>query len=82
MVKAELVPYDRVDNAILIVRGHRVMLDRKLDAPYEVGTKALNQAVKCNIERFSSDFMFQLTEAEVGQSDARLGTSSGSGGRR
>jgi hypothetical protein len=47
------------------VRGSRVMLDADLAALYEVEVKALNQAVKRNIERFPGDFMFQLTHEEA-----------------
>ena len=48
----------------LVVRDQRVMLDFELAALYGVETKALNQAVKRNIERFPADFMFQLTQGE------------------
>jgi type II secretory pathway component PulK len=53
-----------VQNRIHEVRGERVMLDFDLAALYEVETKVLNQAVKRNIKRFPSDFMFQLTAEE------------------
>lgn len=46
------------------IRGQKVMLDFDLAGLYGVATKALNQAVKRNIERFPEDFMFQLTEEE------------------
>jgi hypothetical protein len=74
MVMAELVPYERVENAIFIVRGHRVMLDAELAALYGVSTKALNQAVRRNIERFPSDFMFQLTTTEAERSRSQTVT--------
>ena len=48
------------------VRGEMVMLDFDLAFLYEVDTKILNQAVKRNIERFPSDFMFRLTQIEWG----------------
>lgn len=57
----ELAP---IQNLIYEIRGHRVMLDSDLAALYEVETRALNQAVKRNIERFPRDFMFQLTKDE------------------
>jgi hypothetical protein len=62
-----LVPVERIERAILLVRGHKVMLDRDLAALYGVETKVLNQAVKRNLDRFPEDFMFQLTweEAEI-----------------
>ena len=55
---------ERIRNAILIVRGQRVLLDADLAAMYGVETKALNQAVKRNLARFPPDFMFQLDERE------------------
>ena len=54
-----------IRNRIYEIRGQRVMLDRDLAALYGVETRALNQAVKRNIERFPEDFMFQLTKGET-----------------
>ncbi len=54
-----------VDNLILEIRGHKVILDSDLAALYEVKTMRLNEQVKRNIERFPEDFMFQLTNKEV-----------------
>ena len=51
----------KVENIIYEVKGHKVMLDFDLAQLYEVETKALNQAVKRNIECFPDDFMFRLT---------------------
>jgi hypothetical protein len=59
-----VIPVERIERAILLIRGEKVMLDIDLAAIYEVTTKALNQAVKRNASRFPSDFMFQLTETE------------------
>ena len=53
-----------IQQQILVVRDQRVMLDFELAALYGVETRVLNQAVKRNIERFPSDFMFQLTQGE------------------
>jgi len=53
-----------IQNKIYEIRGQKVMLDFDLAALYEVETKVFNQAVKRNINRFPSDFMFQLTSAE------------------
>ena len=64
----EVIPVERVEGAILVLRGHNVMLDLDLAALYGVEVKVLNQAVRRNIKRFSDDFMFQLTADE----DARL----------
>jgi ORF6N domain len=55
---------DRIDRAILLIRGEKVMLDSDLASIYGVTTKRLNEQVKRNLRRFPSDFMFQLTETE------------------
>jgi len=54
----------KIQNMIYEIRGFKVMLDRDLAELYGVELKALNQAVKRNIERFPSDFMFKLTQKE------------------
>ena len=54
-----------IQNKIFEVRGYRVMLDYHLAELYQVETRALKQAVKRNIERFPSDFMFVLTQEEA-----------------
>jgi hypothetical protein len=58
------IPDEIVMNKIYIVRGQKIMLDSDLAELYGVATKALNQAVKRNIARFPSDFMFELTRDE------------------
>ncbi|MBZ5563479.1 MAG: ORF6N domain-containing protein [Acidobacteriia bacterium] len=58
------MPPERIERAILLIRGRRVMLDADLAELYRVPTKALNQAVKRNPDRFPSDFMFRLTRRE------------------
>lgn len=58
-------PLEVIENKILLLRGHKVMLDRDLAVLYGVEVRSLNQAVKRNIERFPSDFMFQLTQMET-----------------
>jgi ORF6N domain len=60
MLKADLVPVERVERAILVLRGHRVLLDADLAEMYGVETRSLVQAVKR-----PEDFMFQLHEDEV-----------------
>ena len=65
--KASLVPADRIESRILILRSHKVMLDSDLANLYGVPVKVLNQAVKRNRERFPTDFMFQLTVMEAGR---------------
>jgi hypothetical protein len=61
----EIVPAERIQSRILVIRGQRVLLDTDLAAIYEVPTKRLNEQVKRNIERFPEDFMFQLTPDEA-----------------
>ena len=60
----EVQPIERIENLIYEVRGVQVLLDRDLAMLYGVETRALNQAVQRNIERFPEDFMFQLTKDE------------------
>ena len=57
----------KIEKMIYVIRGQKVMLDSDLAELYEVSTKALNQAVKRNLERFPDDFMFQLNQAEFNQ---------------
>ena len=60
-----VIPVERITRSILLIRGQKVMLATDLAELYDVGTKALNQAVKRNRERFPGDFMFQLTWEEA-----------------
>ena len=60
-----LIPLERIEHAILLIRGKKVMLDRDLAALYGVKTIALRQQVKRNKDRFPSDFMFQVSEHEA-----------------
>ena len=62
--QGELVLIDRIEPCILMLRGQRVILDADLAELYGTSTKALNQAVKRNEERFPSDFRFRLTVTE------------------
>jgi len=66
-MEANLIQPEQVEQVILLIRGQRVMLDRDLAALYGVETKNLNKAVRRNLDRFPSDFMFRLTldEAEA-----------------
>ncbi|MBM4084760.1 MAG: ORF6N domain-containing protein [Planctomycetes bacterium] len=79
MNSTELAP---IENLIFEVRGVKVMLDSGLAGVYGVPTKALNQAVKRNAERFPSDFAFQLTRQELANLRSQIVTSSSYGGRR
>jgi hypothetical protein len=60
-----LVPMERIEKAIYLLRWQKVMLDRDLAELYGVETRVLNQAVRRNIERFPEDFMFTLTREEI-----------------
>jgi hypothetical protein len=64
-MKKALVSTEVIENRIFLIRGQKVMIDIHLADLYMVPTKALNQAVRRNIERFPRDFMFQLTEQEA-----------------
>ena len=67
-----IVPIEIIEKKIILIRGQKVMLDADLAEIYGVPTKALNQAVKRNIQRFPEDFMFQLTEQEKGRGGHKL----------
>lgn len=73
---------DQIQSRIYEIRGQRVMLDRDLAELYQVETKVLNQAVKRNIKRFPSDFMFQLTTEEFANLKSQIVTSSWGGTRK
>jgi len=60
-----ILPIERIEQAIFLIRGQRVMLDADLANLYGVPTKRLNEQVKRNRSRFPRDFMFRLTPAEV-----------------
>jgi hypothetical protein len=79
-----LIPVEIIEKKILLIRGHKVMLDSDLAMLYEVETFNLNKAVKRNIDRFPEDFMFQLTTEEAGALRFQIGISKteGRGGRR
>lgn len=59
------VPIERIERAIYLIRGEKVMLDRDLAGLYGVETRVLNQSVRRNIDRFPDDFMFELTRDEI-----------------
>jgi len=61
----ELIPTERIETKILLLRGQKVMLDRDLAVLYGVATRVLNQAVKRNRDRFPSDFMIELSREEI-----------------
>ncbi|HXM81685.1 MAG TPA: ORF6N domain-containing protein [Burkholderiales bacterium] len=75
------LPLERIQQSILLLRAHKVMLDFDLAALYGVQTKILNKAVKRNLQRFPADFMFELSDAEFENLRFQFGTSRW-GGRR
>jgi len=80
--RQSLVPVERIDKSIVLIRGQKVMLDADLAALYGVETRVLIQAVKRNIERFPMDFMFRLTRGEFKILRSQIVTSRRWGGRR
>jgi hypothetical protein len=54
----------QIESRMFLIRGEKVMLSQHLAELYEVEPRALNQAVKRNLDRFPEDFMFQLTQEE------------------
>jgi ORF6N domain len=76
-----LIPAERIERAILLLRSQKVMLDKDLAELYGVETGAFNRAVKRNRQRFPEDFMFQLSDEEFTNLKCQLGISSW-GGRR
>ena len=79
-----LVPRERIEQTILLIRGHRVMLDADLAKLYGVTTFNLNKAVKRNADRFPDDFAFRLSAQETTSLTFQIGISKsrGRGGRQ
>jgi len=73
-MSANLLPLEAITQRILLLREQKVLLDADLATLYGVETKALNQAVKRNLERFPEDFMFQLTWEEASNSRSQFVT--------
>jgi len=63
--KEGLIPVERIEQTIYLLRGQKVLLDRDLAKLYDVETRTLNQAVGRNKNRFPEDFMFELTREEI-----------------
>lgn len=84
IMKTSPVAAERIERAILVLRGHKVLLDTDLAELYEVRTKVLLQAVKRNLERFPADFMFPMNNQEIIVLRSQFVTSKnpGRGGRR
>lgn len=77
-----LIPAERIERKILVLRGQKVMMDVDLAELYEVETGALNRAVKRNLSRFPDDFMFQLSKEETDLLSRQFGISRWGGRRR
>lgn len=75
------MPTDRIVQSILVLRGHRVILDSELAALYGVSTKRFNEQVRRNRERFPPDFMFQLTAEELPALRSQIATIKGGRGQ-
>jgi hypothetical protein len=69
-----VVPMERIEKSILLIRGQKVMLDSDLAELYSVETKQLKRAVRRNINRFPKDFMFRLTKDEYNSLRYQFGT--------
>jgi len=83
MAQYQIIPKERIERKILLIRGQKVMLDADLAELYGVTTKRLNEQVRRNRKRFPSDFMFQLTSDEFSSLRSHFATSRYShGGRR
>ena len=80
--KQALVEYEIVVSRIAVVRGQRVMFSQDLASLYGVETRVLMQAVQRNIDRFPSDFLFQLTDQEFANLKSQIVTSSWGGVRK
>ncbi len=80
--KKSIIPKELIERTILLIRGHKVMLDKDLAELYSVTTSNLNKAVSRNIDRFPDDFMFRLSEEEFKNLKFHFGTSSWGGTRK
>lgn len=79
----DVIPAERIEKRIFLIRGQKVMLDSDLAKLYEVPTRRLNEQVKRNPKRFPPDFMLQLTPKEAESLRSHFATSNpGRGGRR
>ena len=73
-MESNITIINEIENRIFTIRGQKVMIDRDLAYLYEVEVKALNRAVRRNIERFPEFFMFQLTDEETEILRSQFGT--------
>ena len=82
MKKTPIIPVERIEQSIYLIRGLKVMLDRDLAALYGVETQALRQAVRRNADRFPDAFMFVLDRQEFANLTSQSVISSSWGGLR
>jgi len=83
MAKSQLIPSERIESSILLIRGQKVLLDVDLAKLYGVPTKRLNEQVRRNLRRFPEDFMFQLSVEESNSLRSQFATLKvGRGGHR
>ena len=80
--KTSLIPQKTIEGKILLIKDHKVMLDKDLAKLYSVTTSNLNKAVSRNIDRFPDDFMFRLSKEEFENLKFHFGTSSWGGTRK
>jgi len=78
----DIIPVERIENRIFIIKGQKVIFDKDLAELYGVGTRELNKAVTRNLFRFPADFMFQLNKEEFSSLMYQFGTSSWGGTRK
>ncbi len=69
-----LMPIELIQRKIMVIRGEKVMIDRDLAELYGVETKQLKRAVRRNLHRFPSDFMFELSREEYNSLRSQFGT--------
>ncbi len=81
-MKNQVIPIERVEKLILLLRGEKVLLGQQLAELYGVPVKVLIQAVKRNRDRFPEDFMFQLSREEFGHLKSHFVTSTDAGALR
>jgi hypothetical protein len=79
---SDLIPIERIESKILLIRGQKVLLDRDLAELYDVTTGNLNKAVSRNIDRFPDDFMFKVSQEEFNDLIFQFGTSRWGGTRK
>ncbi len=81
-MKFEIIPIETIQQKILFIRKHKILLDADIAKFYQVTTYNFNKAVLRNQKRFPDDFMFQLTIEEVRELEKQLGIKKEYGGRR